>query len=578
VTGNKNFDLSSMRGSKRMKQSKVKVMVGMLALCALVMLSLPVDAYAFPAKDVPVLMYHKVDDETPSTYWVSTTDFREQMFLLHDLGYETVDCNALYYHVMGVAEMPNKPVIVTLDDAYQNAYTHALPVLNELSDPAFFGQAHIGPTDYISDDEPNRQENLWDQPKEAAAWHMIWPEVNELYNTGWAIVAHSQTHLNMNDAGYDIAREVNSCDVIVLKAGIPTPNFYCYPFGQSSAALIAALKAKGYLGAMDASGGIENTSRLEADTNNLFHIKRMGVMREDTLAQFAASLGETLPTIYRLTANVDNGGGSVRMNPDRPFYYYSDIVTATAVPAPFFTFVSWSGDLTGSNNPDTITMDSDKTVTASFVFDGIELFNDGFEGTPWDANWNDNGVTAWMQDDAQQHSGSYSALAGIGQGGYLTSDDLDATDVDAVYVDFWFRKKNTDAADLILYYYNGTDYDEIADLDGLGGYNVWVHYTDIITDSNYLNASFRIRFDAALAGGENVWIDDVVIEEAIAAECDAANLDGAGIINFKDFAILVNDWQLAGSGLAGDIDVNDVVNFGDLDWMLDYWLIDCGQP
>ena len=57
--------------------------------------------------------------------------------------------------------------------------------------------------------------------------------------------------------------------------------------------------------------------------------------------------------------------------------------------------------------------------------------------------------------------------------------------------------------------------------------------------------------------------------------CDAANLDGTDPVNFKDFAILADDWRLTGSGLAGDIDANDVVNFGDLDWMFDYWLIDC---
>jgi peptidoglycan/xylan/chitin deacetylase (PgdA/CDA1 family) len=116
-----------------MKQPKVKLVVGLLALCALVLLSLPLDADAFPAKNVPVLLYHKVYDEALTTYWVSADNFREQMFLLHDLGYETVDFDQLYAHVMGVVELPNKPVIVTFDDAYQNAYTHALPVFNEHS-------------------------------------------------------------------------------------------------------------------------------------------------------------------------------------------------------------------------------------------------------------------------------------------------------------------------------------------------------------------------------------------------------------------------------------------------------------
>ena len=42
------------------------------------------------------------------------------------------------------------------------------------------------------------------------------------------------------------------------------------------------------------------------------------------------------------------------------------VVTLTANPAGDSNFVAWSGDLTSTTNPDTITMDGDKTVTATF--------------------------------------------------------------------------------------------------------------------------------------------------------------------------------------------------------------------
>ena len=42
-------------------------------------------------------------------------------------------------------------------------------------------------------------------------------------------------------------------------------------------------------------------------------------------------------------------------------------VTLTATASTGYTFDSWSGDLTGSTNPDTITMDSDKSVTVVFT-------------------------------------------------------------------------------------------------------------------------------------------------------------------------------------------------------------------
>ncbi|NLN71021.1 MAG: hypothetical protein GX142_09640 [Chloroflexi bacterium] len=39
----------------------------------------------------------------------------------------------------------------------------------------------------------------------------------------------------------------------------------------------------------------------------------------------------------------------------------------TAIRDQGYTFANWSGDLTGSNNPATIVMDADKTVTAAFT-------------------------------------------------------------------------------------------------------------------------------------------------------------------------------------------------------------------
>jgi len=319
-------------------------------------------ANPFPYKDIPVIMYHKVDDVTPTTYWVSVDDFRDQMFLLRDLGYETVNFEDLRNHIIDVAELPTKPIIVTFDDAYENAYTHALPVMQEFTEPDFFGVAHII-TDVIGDDEGTRQLNLWDQPPEPDAWQMIWPEVTALYNAGWAIEAHSRTHLHDSDPAYDPVYEAGSAAVIASSAGIPEPNFYCYPFGESPSELITALENAGYLGGMDASGGIENTG-----TTDIWHIKRIGIMRDDTLAQFASKIGEsgTADNIRRLTVNTV-GNGSVELNPDRPFYYDDDEVTLTAIAEPPYEFDSWSGNLTGSTNPDTITIAGDMTVTATFV-------------------------------------------------------------------------------------------------------------------------------------------------------------------------------------------------------------------
>jgi uncharacterized repeat protein (TIGR02543 family) len=75
---------------------------------------------------------------------------------------------------------------------------------------------------------------------------------------------------------------------------------------------------------------------------------------------------------YSLTI-VIVGNGAVSKDPDRTSYHYGDEVELMATPDPGWTFDHWSGDLTGSDNPETITMNGDRTVTATFTQDEYAL-------------------------------------------------------------------------------------------------------------------------------------------------------------------------------------------------------------
>jgi hypothetical protein len=68
---------------------------------------------------------------------------------------------------------------------------------------------------------------------------------------------------------------------------------------------------------------------------------------------------------YTLTTNV-NGNGDITKNPDQSEYMEGTSVTLTANPDTGWQFVNWSGNLSGSSNPETIVMNSNKTVTANF--------------------------------------------------------------------------------------------------------------------------------------------------------------------------------------------------------------------
>jgi uncharacterized repeat protein (TIGR02543 family) len=74
------------------------------------------------------------------------------------------------------------------------------------------------------------------------------------------------------------------------------------------------------------------------------------------------------------TLKVNNvGSGYVTKNPSKSFYYYGDVVSLTAYPLAGYAFSGWSGDLSGSTNPATITIISNKNVTATYTFVGFAL-------------------------------------------------------------------------------------------------------------------------------------------------------------------------------------------------------------
>ncbi|MCU0783047.1 MAG: hypothetical protein MUF81_03180 [Verrucomicrobia bacterium] len=68
---------------------------------------------------------------------------------------------------------------------------------------------------------------------------------------------------------------------------------------------------------------------------------------------------------YTLTVNAANG--TVVKNPNQANYTNGSQVILTATPANGFSFNTWSGDATGSQNPLTVTMTTSKSITANFV-------------------------------------------------------------------------------------------------------------------------------------------------------------------------------------------------------------------
>ncbi len=92
----------------------------------------------------------------------------------------------------------------------------------------------------------------------------------------------------------------------------------------------------------------------------MFDSDKSGVARFD-----AVSLVGNAGAEYALEVSALHG--EVVRNPDKSLYEAGEEVVLTAVPAPGYGFVEWSGDAAGAANPLTLTMDGDKQIVATFV-------------------------------------------------------------------------------------------------------------------------------------------------------------------------------------------------------------------
>ena len=68
---------------------------------------------------------------------------------------------------------------------------------------------------------------------------------------------------------------------------------------------------------------------------------------------------------YSLSISTE-GEGSVSKDPAQTEYEYGSDVKLTANPASNWSFANWKGDISGSENPKTITVNNDKSITAVF--------------------------------------------------------------------------------------------------------------------------------------------------------------------------------------------------------------------
>ena len=78
-------------------------------------------------------MYHHFDPECQNGVTAAPAVFEQQMILLKNQGYTSITTQDLIAISKGEKTMPEKPIMITLDDAYESNYQYVYPVLKKLN-------------------------------------------------------------------------------------------------------------------------------------------------------------------------------------------------------------------------------------------------------------------------------------------------------------------------------------------------------------------------------------------------------------------------------------------------------------
>ncbi|MCF2663967.1 S-layer homology domain-containing protein [Oscillibacter valericigenes] len=131
---------------------------------------------------VPILMYHDIS-YLGSGYSKTPEVFRRQMQELKDAGFHTVTYTQLIDFVENGTPLPEKPIVISVDDGYRSNYEYLYPILQELDMKAEI--ALIGGAIQYS------------------SWGLKWDEVREMADSGLvSFQAHTdQMHNDQTSEG-----------------------------------------------------------------------------------------------------------------------------------------------------------------------------------------------------------------------------------------------------------------------------------------------------------------------------------------------------------------------------------------
>jgi len=194
------------------------------------------------AIDIPILVYHHVvPAHAPGVLYVTPDGFEQHLRFLSDNGYQSISFTDLADSLEYGRPLPERPVILSFDDGWENQFEYGFPLLQKYG----FGATFYIVSGYLD------HENF-----------MTTDQLQAMMAAGMTLGCHSHTHPSLPSlgAGARLKDEVAGSKAwLEDHFGIAIDTF-AYPYGAYTAGVTAAVKAAGYRTARTVDTGTHATA------------------------------------------------------------------------------------------------------------------------------------------------------------------------------------------------------------------------------------------------------------------------------------------------------------------------------
>lgn len=166
---------------------------------------------------VIVLMYHRFDQSHYPSTNISSDLFRKHLEVIRSENFNVIGIDYLVELLKEEKNLPDKTVVITVDDAFRSFFNNAYPILKEFGYPFSI---------FVSTASISSKKN---------SDYMSWEMLKELSLNGGLILNHTVNHDSLLELNNEeiISQVLNASKEINSKIG-RQPNILSYPYGESS--------------------------------------------------------------------------------------------------------------------------------------------------------------------------------------------------------------------------------------------------------------------------------------------------------------------------------------------------------